>query len=75
MPHERSRWLGPEGVAILNIRRAGRKRPAGQGDDVPGVDHGLYLVLGFVFGLWHPGWLVFLTVPIHYMQFLTPVSG
>ena len=29
----------------------------------------LYLVLGFVFGLWHPGWLVFLTVPIHYMHF------
>ena len=29
----------------------------------------LYLVLGFVFGLWHPGWLVFLAVPIHYMHF------
>ena len=23
----------------------------------------LYLVLGFFFGLWHPGWLVFLLVP------------
>ena len=26
-------------------------------------------VLGFVFGLWHPGWLLFLTIPIHYMHF------
>ena len=29
----------------------------------------LYLVLGFVFGLWHPGWLLFLTVPLHYLHF------
>jgi len=27
----------------------------------------LYLVLGFIFHQWHPGWLVFLTIPIHYM--------
>ena len=24
----------------------------------------LYLVLGFFFGLWHPGWLVFLAIPL-----------
>ena len=28
----------------------------------------LYLVLGFGFGLWHPGWLVFLTIPLYYMK-------
>lgn len=26
----------------------------------------LYMVLGFGFGLWHPGWLIFLTVPLYY---------
>lgn len=25
-----------------------------------------YLILGFGYGLWNPGWLVFLTVPIYY---------
>ena len=28
----------------------------------------LYLVLGAVFHLWHPGWLIFLTIPLHYMR-------
>ena len=28
----------------------------------------LYLVLGAVFGLWHPGWLLFLTIPLYYMK-------
>lgn len=27
----------------------------------------IYLILGFVFGLWHPGWLIFLSVPIYYV--------
>ncbi len=27
----------------------------------------LYLVLGFIFHQWHPGWLVFMTIPIFYM--------
>lgn len=25
-----------------------------------------YLWLGFMFHLWHPGWLIFLTIPIYY---------
>lgn len=25
-----------------------------------------YLVLGFIFGLWHPGWIIFLTIPLYY---------
>lgn len=26
----------------------------------------IYLVMGFVFGLWHPGWVIFLTIPFYY---------
>ena len=26
----------------------------------------LYLCLGFAFKLWHPGWIVFLTIPVYY---------
>lgn len=27
----------------------------------------IYLVLGFCFHLWHPGWIIFLTVPLFYL--------
>lgn len=26
----------------------------------------VFLVLGFLFGAWHPGWIVFLTIPLYY---------
>lgn len=26
-----------------------------------------YLVLGFCFSLWHPGWIIFLTIPLYYL--------
>lgn len=26
-----------------------------------------YLVLGFFFNLWHPGWILFLTIPLYYL--------
>ena len=26
-----------------------------------------YLVLGFDYGLWHPAWLLFITIPVYYM--------
>lgn len=26
-----------------------------------------YLVLGFVFHMWHPGWIIFLTIPLFYL--------
>lgn len=25
-----------------------------------------FLFIGYVWGLWHPGWLVFLTIPVYY---------
>ena len=27
----------------------------------------LFLCVGFDYGIWHPAWMVFLTVPIYYM--------
>ena len=24
----------------------------------------IFLLLGFSFGLWHPGWVIFLTIPV-----------
>ena len=27
-----------------------------------------YLVLGFAFHLWHPGWIIFLTIPLFYLK-------
>lgn len=27
----------------------------------------LYLILGFLFDLWHPGWMLYLTIPIFYV--------
>lgn len=27
----------------------------------------LYLVMGFVLKLWHPGWIIFLTIPLYYL--------
>lgn len=29
----------------------------------------LYLIIGFAFGAWHPGWVVFLLIPIYYSLF------
>lgn len=26
----------------------------------------IYLFIGFVFNLWHPGWLLFITIPLYY---------
>ena len=26
----------------------------------------IYLVIGFFFNLWHPGWIIFLTIPFYY---------
>ena len=27
-----------------------------------------YLVMGFFFQLWHPGWIIFLTIPLFYLK-------
>lgn len=32
----------------------------------PVIATAIYLILGFTGGWWHPGWIVFLTIPIYY---------
>ena len=26
----------------------------------------IYLIIGFAFGWWHPGWILFVTIPVYY---------
>jgi transcriptional regulator with XRE-family HTH domain len=28
----------------------------------------IYLLLGFLFGFWHPSWMIFMTIPIFYVM-------
>lgn len=67
---ERHEGLGPEGSYYEARAREEAKARRQKSDAMfPLMITTLYLVLGFVFGLWHPGWLVFLTIPLHYMHF------
>ena len=62
--------LGPEGSYYEAKRREEEQRRKDKSDaSYPMVITGLYLVLGCFFGLWHPGWLLFLTIPLHYIPF------
>ena len=62
--------LGPEGSYYEAKRREEEQKRRDKSDaSYPMVMTVLYLVLGACFGLWHPGWLVFLTIPLHYLRF------
>jgi len=62
--------LGPEGSYYEAKRREEeRKRKAKSNASYPMMMVGLYLILGCFFHLWHPGWLIFLTIPLHYIPF------
>lgn len=62
--------LGPEGSYYeAKARREQEEYRRKMDGAYPVLITVLYLVLGFGFGLWHPGWLVFLTIPMHYMHF------
>lgn len=62
--------LGPEGSYYEAKAREEERRRRRKLDEVyPILIVILYLILGFAFGLWHPGWLVFLTIPLHYVHF------
>lgn len=64
-----SETLGPEGSYFeAQAREEEKKRRCKMDGMYPILITMLYLVLGFVFHLWHPGWLVFLTIPLHYMR-------
>ena len=43
-----------------------KKRMSAKRFPFPLIAIAAYLILGFAFGLWHPGWLIFLTVPVYY---------
>lgn len=62
--------LGPEGSYYETKRREEERRLKQKSDAAyPVVITVLYLILGGCFGLWHPGWLIFLTIPLHYIHF------
>ena len=62
--------LGPEGSYYEAKRREEQERRRRRSDaSYPLIVTVLYLVLGFVFNLWHPGWLIFMTIPLHYLHF------
>ena len=61
--------LGPEGSYYEAKAREKAKETENKWNALyPIFITGLYLVLGFLFGLWHPGWLLFLTIPLYYMK-------
>lgn len=67
--------LGPEGSYYeAQAQREAEARRRKSDAMFPLTISTLYLILGFVFHLWHPGWLVFLTIPLHYMHFSTPME-
>jgi len=62
--------LGPEGSYYEALKREEeKKRRLQMYSAYPTLMTILFLVLGFGFGLWHPGWLVFLTIPLQYIHF------
>ena len=62
--------LGPEGSYYEARRREEEQKRKEKNDATyPMLMVGLYLALGIFLDLWHPGWLIFMTVPLHYMRF------
>ncbi len=45
------------------------------GAPIPIIVTIIYFALGLFWGLWHPGWLVFLLIPVLYFLLPTKVSG
>ena len=61
--------LGPEGSYYeAKAREEAQKRRKEKDAAYPLLMTVLYLFLGFCFDAWHPGWLVFLTIPLRYMH-------
>lgn len=61
--------LGPEGSYYEAVKQKKAESQRQKSDAMfPILISGLYLVLGACFNLWHPGWLIFLTIPLHYMR-------
>ena len=68
-PNHTNDSLGPEGSYYEAQEKAKAQEHERKWDAIyPIFITFLYLVLGFMFGLWHPGWLVFMTIPLYYMK-------
>lgn len=66
---EKNNPLGPEGSYYEAQERERAKSAENKMNGLyPIFITFLFLILGFVFNLWHPGWLVFLTIPLYYMK-------
>ena len=62
--------LGPEGSYYeAKAKEEARQRKQKADAAWPITVTVLYLILGFVFDLWHPGRLLFLTIPLQYLHF------
>lgn len=62
--------------AIVEVSTSGHCKAKGHGIrwsdfPFPAIVGGVYLLMGFLYGLWHPGWVIFMTIPIYY----TAVEG
>ena len=69
MTNPQSNPLGPEGSYFESKKQQQQNRQHKQLANIfPLFITGLYLMLGFSFRLWHPGWLLFLTIPLFYMH-------
>lgn len=54
-----------DGVPVKKKSKKKKKRGWFEGS-YPVLCALIYLLIGFLWNLWHPGWLVFLTIPIYY---------
>ena len=62
---EQNDGLGPEGSYFEAKARAEEKARRHKSDAMfPIWISILYIVLGVLFNLWHPGWLIFLIIPL-----------
>ncbi len=66
--------LGPEGSYYDAVAREVKPEPQPENSSdwpkglYPIFIVVLYMVLGIAFRRWHPGWLIFLTIPLYYMH-------
>lgn len=57
-------WDQAEAVAVEERRKTLKKKLLTF--PYPAALPFFYMILGLGFGLWHPGWIIFLTVPLYY---------
>jgi transcriptional regulator with XRE-family HTH domain len=65
-PPQQPERFDPEGYYQRADGTYRRKRTPLWAFPYPVVVAFIYLFIGFLMGLWHPGWLIFLTIPFYY---------